>query len=83
MAGAPLEDDLYGLFVRDASLVHPVVGEGVVHIRNRHQSRADGNLIAAKTVGVAGPVPFFLMRERQLLRRSEKFNIPSERLLGV
>ena len=52
-----VQDHLHRHLVGEGPLVHPLAGEGVVHVGQGHDLGADGDVVPPQAVGVAPPVP--------------------------
>ena len=71
-AALPGADHVHRHLVREGFFVAALVRERVVHIRQRHDLRRDGDLAAAQPVGVATPVPALVMPAADLARGLEQ-----------
>jgi hypothetical protein len=70
-----MEDLLDGLLGRPGALIRAIVIERVVDIRDRHDPAAQRDLLPRERAGVARAVPTLVMRQRNLLRRTQEMRL--------
>ena len=71
MRPARLDDVRDRRFVRHWRLIQLARDDGVVDVDDRHHASRDWNRLAAKTLGIAGPVPPLVMRVDDILRNTQ------------
>jgi len=57
---------LQGYFLGNRRLIHPFMDKRIIHVKNRHDPRRFRNVLAGKTLRIARPVPFFMVRQGDL-----------------
>ena len=67
MLPGALGDDVDRHLVRHAILVITPTDQGVIDVCDGHEAGGYGDVIALQALGIAGAVPFFLVRQGNLL----------------